>query len=128
MDKWLSLQAACSLPGTLSRVRRLLDHPVFDLKNPNKVRALIGSFCSLNQRQFHASDGSGYTFLGEMLEVIDAFNPQISSRMAQPFTQWRRFDQARQDLMRARLEALRGLPKLSDDLREVVVKSLADAR
>ena len=124
MDKWLALQAACPLPGTLARVRALLDHPVFDLKNPNKVRALIASFCALNQRQFHAKDGAGYRFLGEMVARLDTFNPQIASRMAAPFTQWKRFDPARQKLMQAQLEQLLQQPKLSDDLKELMEKSL----
>ena len=124
MDKWLALQASCPLPGTLARVRALLEHPVFDLKNPNKARALIASFCSLNQRQFHAADGAGYQFLGEMVAQLDTFNPQISSRMAAPFIQWRRFDPDRQRLMQAQLEQLLRQPKLSDDLKELVEKSL----
>ncbi len=124
MDKWLSLQAACPLPGTLARVRALLRHPVFDLKNPNKVRALVASFCALNQRQFHARDGAGYEFLKAMVAKIDRFNPQIATRMAAPFTQWRRYDADRQQGMRAQLEELLQAEDISDDLKELLEKSL----
>ena len=125
MDKWLTLQATCALPGTLDRVRELLNHPVFSIKNPNKVRALIGAFCAQNHGQFHSPDGAGYDFLHEMLLRLDDINPQIAARMAAPFCQWRRYDEARQRLMRARLESLALRPGLSDDLKELVEKSLA---
>ena len=125
MDKWLALQATCALPGTLERVRELLRHPVFSIKNPNKVRALVGAFCAQNQGRFHSPDGAGYDFLHEMLLRLDDINPQISARMAAPLTQWRRYDAARQKLMRERLESLALRPGLSDDLKELVEKSLA---
>ena len=124
MDKWLAIQASCTLPGTLARVQQLLAHPVFAITNPNKVRALIASFCALNQHQFHSADGAGYAFLGEQLLRLDAINPQIASRMAAPFSQWRRYDGKRQQLMQAQLERLLQQPTLSDDLKELVVKSL----
>ncbi|NLZ17231.1 MAG: aminopeptidase N [Desulfobulbaceae bacterium] len=124
MDKWLSIQAACPLPGTLARVRQLLDHPVFSLTNPNKVRALIASFCSLNHNQFHHADGSGYAFLGEQVLKLDTINPQIAARMAAPLSQWRRYDQTRQQLMVAQLERISAQATLSDDLKELVEKSL----
>ncbi|WP_028584835.1 aminopeptidase N [Desulfogranum mediterraneum] len=124
MDKWLMIQACCTLPGTLERVRELLDHPVFSLKNPNKVRSLIGAFCSMNHAQFHGGDGRGYAFLGEMVRRLDAMNPQIASRLATPLTQWRRYDQGRQQLMEAQLRGLQQEASLSGDLREIVERSL----
>lgn len=124
MDKWLTLQAACILPGTLDRVQGLMNHQVFSLKNPNKVRSLIGAFSSLNQAQFHAEDGSGYTFLGEVLLELDRLNPMIAARLAAPFTQWRRYGQRRQELIRAQLERLAHSPDLSGDLGEIVKRSL----
>ena len=126
MDKWLSIQAACPLPGTLERVRQLTGHPVFSITNPNKVRALIASFCSLNQHQFHSADGNGYAFLGEQVLKLDAINPQIATRMAAPFTLWRRYDNTRQNLMLAQLTRLSRQPALSDDLKELVEKSLQE--
>ncbi|WP_417914477.1 aminopeptidase N [Candidatus Electronema sp. JM] len=123
VDKWLALQAGCIVPGTLARVRELLTHPAFSIKNPNKVRALIGTFCA-NQQQFHAADGSGYAFLAERIEELDPMNPQTAARMLTPLTQWRRYDAARQQLMRQTLERIASLPGLSRDVSEVVSKSV----
>ncbi|MFW2571002.1 aminopeptidase N [Legionella sp. 29fVS95] len=124
LDKWFALQASSELPDTLARVKILLQHPAFHIKNPNKVRAVLGAFCQANPRHFHAINGSGYAFLGEMLAKLDKINPQITARLATPFTRWRRFDQKRQTLMKQQLAQLAKLD-LSRDLREVVMKSLA---
>ena len=126
MDKWLAIQAACPLPGTLARVQGLLNHPIFSLTNPNKVRALIASFCALNQHQFHSVDGQGYAFLGEQVLRLDAINPQIAARMAAPFSQWRRYDKKRQVLMQEQLNIFLRQATLSDDLKELVEKSLQE--
>lgn len=122
VDKWLMLQATCILPGTLNRVQELMNHPAFSMKNPNKVRSLIGAFCS-NQQQFHASDGSGYTFLADQIMTLDPMNPQIASRLVTPLTMWRRYDQNRQEMMLAELERIASLAGLSGDVREIVEKS-----
>ncbi|MBM9537597.1 aminopeptidase N [Desulfobulbus alkaliphilus] len=124
VDKWLILQAGCPLPGTLERVRSLTTHPAFTYKNPNKVRSLIGTFSATNHWQFHAEDGSGYAFLGDQVILLDALNPQIASRMITPLTQWRRYDDLRQQLMHQQLERIADQPKLSDDLREVLEKTM----
>jgi len=124
IDKWLILQSSCTLPGTLDRVKELTTHPSFTFKNPNKVRSLIATFCATNHAQFHAADGSGYAFLGDQICILDELNPQIASRMITPLTQWRRYDQGRQQLMRDQLERIGDLPKLSDDVKEIVEKSL----
>lgn len=124
LDKWFAIQAASKLPGTLEQVRHLLQHPKFNIKNPNKVRAIVGAFCLANHRNFHAMDGSGYVFLREMLVKVDKLNSQIAARLATPFTRWQRYDEPRQVLMKQQLEQLAKL-KLSRDLREVVTKSLA---
>ena len=124
MDKWLILQATCILPGTLERVRNLMDHAVFSLKNPNKVRSLIGAFCSANHAQFHAADGKGYAFLGDMILALDPLNPQIAARLATPLTQWRRYDSARQELMKQQLQRLQDASTLSGDVGEIVNRSL----
>ena len=125
VDKWLILQASCILPGALSRVRALTGHPSFTYRNPNKVRSLIATFCSTNHNQFHAADGAGYIFLGDQVCLLDELNPQIAARMLTPLTQWRRYDEARQRLMRAQLERIGSHPSLSDDVKEVVDRSLA---
>ena len=125
MDQWFSVQAGSPLPGGLARVRGLMEHPAFTLKNPNKVRALIGAFAGQNLVNFHAADGSGYRFLADLVIELNGFNPQIASRQLAPLTRWRKYDAARQALMKAELERIRGSGGLSSDVFEVVSKSLA---
>lgn len=125
LDKWFSIQASSERENTLDSVDKLLLHPDFNIKNPNKVRAVVGAFCQANPRHFHALDGSGYAFLGRILAIMDKINPQIAARLATPFTRWRRFDDKRQALMKAQLMQLARLD-LSRDLRELVTKSLGD--
>ncbi|MNE26978.1 Aminopeptidase N [compost metagenome] len=125
MDQWFSVQAASSLPGGLARVKALMQHPAFNLKNPNKVRALIGAFAGQNLVNFHAADGSGYRFLADLVIELNAFNPQIASRQLAPLTRFRKYDSARQALMRAELERILASGALSSDVFEVVSKSLA---
>jgi aminopeptidase N len=125
MDKWLRLQATADLPGTIDTVKELLNHPLFDVKNPNKVYALLGGFGS-NLSQCHQRDGAGYYLLQTQIERLNAINPQVATRVLSPLTQWRRFDKDRQIQMRSVLEALAIMQDLSKDLFEVVSKSLAD--
>jgi len=125
IDKWFAIQATCHLPGALGNVRRLLDHPAFDLKTPNRVRSLIGAFCQSNLVNFHQSDGGGYRFLGDHVIALNAINPQVASRMFGPLTQWRRYDDARQKLMREQLQRIAGTDGISKDVYEVASKSLA---
>lgn len=124
LDKWFSVQASGEHPETLNTVKNLTRHPDFNFANPNKVRALLGAFVQSNPRHFHAEDGSGYVFLREMLTILDPVNPQISARLATPFTRWQRLDKGRRQLMQAQLEILQK-GDLSVDLREMVEKSLA---
>jgi aminopeptidase N len=123
LDKWFVIQATSELPNTLSRVKILLNHEKFNIKNPNRVRALIGAFCHFNERNFHAINGNGYAFLGEMLPKIDKLNPQVAAKLATAFTRWRRFDSKRQELMSQQLKHLARLD-LSGDVQEVVEKCL----
>jgi len=125
MDQWFSVQAASGLPGGLQRVRELMQHPAFNIKNPNKVRALVGAFAGQNLINFHAADGSGYRFLADLVIELNGFNPQIASRQLAPLTRWRKYDSARQALMKAELERIRNSGELSSDVFEVVSKSLA---
>lgn len=124
VDKWLMMQAACVLPGTLDRVRELTGHPSFTLKNPNKVRSLIGVFCSMNHNQFHASDGQGYAFLADNVITLDGMNPQIASRLITPLTMWKRYRPALQNLMREQLLRIGNRDDTSSDVGEIVSKSL----
>jgi aminopeptidase N len=123
VTKWIALQAAGTLPGTLARVKELLRHPAVNLKNPNKVRALLNTF-GANLRQFHAPDGSGYSFIADCVLELDPINPQVAARVVNAFTQWRRYDAARQKLMLAELRRIAALPNLSRDVAEIVVKSV----
>ncbi len=125
LDKWFSIQAMSRLPGTLDRVRGLMDDPAFSLRNPNRVRALIGAFCHGNPAQFHAVDGGGYALLGETVRTLNASNPQVAARLLGAFGQWRRYDAGRQALVQAELEATLKLPGLARDLFEVATKLLA---
>jgi len=124
VDKWLAVQAGSRLPGTLAEVQKLLTHPAFDLHNPNKVYALIRSFCS-NHVRFHAADGGGYDFLAGQVIAIDAFNPQVAARMARAFDRWRKFDALRRRHASAALERIRDTQGLSRDVAEIVGKALA---
>ena len=124
MDQWFSVQAVASQPGALERVEKLMEHPLFTLRNPNKVRALIGAFVNQNLANFHAIDGSGYAFLADRIIELDRSNPQIASRLVTPLSRWRKFDDERQALMRAQLSRILA-EKLSPDVYEVVSKSLA---
>ncbi|KAB2928491.1 MAG: aminopeptidase N [Candidatus Contendobacter sp.] len=124
VDKWLSLQATSRLPGTLVVVQDLMAHEAFNLRNPNKVRALIGAFSQANPWHFHAADGSGYTFLADRILDLNAFNPQIAARLMAAFTRWRKYDPMRQQGMREQLERILAAPALSPDVYEIAAKSL----
>jgi aminopeptidase N len=127
VDKWLSIQATSRLPGTLGEVQRLMEHPAFDIKNPNRVRALVGAFAHSNRVRFHAASGAGYIFLAEQVLRLDRLNPQVAARLLGPMSPWRRYDPARQALMRAHLERIADTPGISKDVYEVASKSLAKA-
>jgi aminopeptidase N len=124
MDKWFAIQALSSLPGTVQAVSELKKHPDFDLRNPNRVRALIGSFAA-NQVRFHDITGAGYALYVDTLIALDPANPQVAARMISPLGQWRRFDQERQSLMKAQLQRVLDLPGLSRNTFEMASKSLA---
>ncbi|MEY4708321.1 MAG: hypothetical protein RJB58_2044 [Pseudomonadota bacterium] len=123
LDKWMGLQAGSPLPDTVSSVRALMKHPAFDIKNPNRVRALIGAFGG-NHRRFHSADGEGYRLVGEVIRTLDPINPQVAARLAGAFESWRRYDPARQALMKAEIEAIRGLSGISPNLSEIAGKML----
>lgn len=126
VDKWLTVQVLSDLPGTLHRVKGLMQHEAFSIKNPNNVRAVIGQFCRNNPAQFHAKDGSGYQFLAEQILVLDKLNPQVAARQLGAFNSWRQYDADRQALMREALQSIARQPDLSSDVFEIVNKYLAD--
>lgn len=126
VDKWFGLQATSKLQGTLHRVQQLVKHEAFDIRNPNKVYALIGGFCSGNPVNFHAANGEGYQFLTEMVLQLDQLNPQVAARMVKPLTDWRRYPEYRKKMMKEKLEVIAKEPKISRDVYEIVTKSLSD--
>ncbi|ODB85457.1 aminopeptidase N [Candidatus Thiodiazotropha endoloripes] len=126
MDKWFAVQAGSNLPGTLSGVKALMEHPAFSIRNPNKVRSLIGAFCSTNLFAFHASDGSGYEFLTDQVITLDTLNPQIAARLLRIMSRWRRYDESRQQLMRKAFERVLAQTDISKDVFEIASKSVAE--
>jgi aminopeptidase N len=124
LDKWFTVQATIPHRSSQERVKQLFEHQDFDLKNPNRVRSLLGAFCAGNPVCFHDVSGFGYELLGRYIETIDAMNPQIASRLSVPLTRWKRFNESRQNLMKAQLQRLISLPNLSNDVSELVEKSL----
>lgn len=123
LDSWFSAQARAKRKGVLKDVRRLMKHPGYDPKNPNRISALIGAFAG-NIVGFHAKDGSGYKFLADMIIQIDAINPDSASRLAKSFARWRDYESMRQKLMQTELRRIAAHKKMSPMLAEVVSKSL----
>ncbi len=124
VDKWLGVQSTSRLLSALAEVKRLIAHPAFNLKNPNKVYALIGGFRG-NQVRFHAADGAGYAFLADQVIALDAINPQVAARMARGFDRWRKFDAQRQSHARYALERIRNSKDVSKGVLEIATRALA---
>jgi aminopeptidase N len=125
LDKWFTLQAVSSRADTLAAVQALALHPDFDLRNPNRVRSLVGAFAAGNPVHFHAASGEGYRFLAEMVIALDPVNAQVAARMVSPLGDWKRQDEQRAAMMRAELERILARPNLSKGTFEKVSKSLA---
>ncbi len=124
LDKWFSVQARAGAPDTLARVQALTRHKDFDLRNPNRVRALIGAFAA-NPSKFHEITGAGYQRLADTILMLDETNPQIAARLTTAMGSWRRYDAARQSLMKAQLERILAKEKLSPNTYEMASKALA---
>ena len=124
MDKWFAAQAISKRPDTLENVVRLKQHGLFSISNPNKVRSLIGAFCSANMVGFHQANGEGYKLLADTVLELDKLNPQIAARMSRMLSKWHRYDQGRQALMRAQLERIVSAEDISRDVYEIVSKTL----
>jgi len=124
LDKWFSVQAQNQAPNCLDEIKKLLNNPHFSIKNPNKVRSLIGAFANSNPLNFHRADGSGYVFLGEQIQQLDEINPQISARLMRIFANWRKFDSARQEKIKSVLEKVLNNQKISKDLYEITKQCL----
>ena len=124
MDKWFALQATRPDENVLEVVNRLMDHPSFNFNNPNRLRALVGSFVNRNLKAFHKIGGSGYRFLTDILIKLNDSNPQVAARLIEPLIHFARYDAQRQTLMKRALERLSTVENLSKDLFEKIEKAL----
>ncbi|ANY77550.1 aminopeptidase N [Microvirga ossetica] len=124
LDKWFTLQAAIPEDGTLERVKALMEHPAFSIANPNRVRALIGSFAMLNQVQFNRADGAGYRLLASIVLRADELNPQLAARLLTAFSTWRMMDSTRREHAEQALQSIAQKPNLSRDVGDIVSRSL----
>jgi aminopeptidase N len=128
LDKWFLLQATAPHSDTLSRVRALTGHPAFSMANPNRVRALIGSFAHFNPRQFNRADGEGYAFVADRILELDPANPQAASRLATSFRSWRMIEPDRRSRAEAALRRIAAAPGLSRDVADIMARALDDPR
>ena len=124
MNLWLQIQATNSQPEGLARVKALLEHSAFTMSNPNKIRSLIGGFCSGNLVNFHNPDGSGYQFLKEHILTLNSQNPQVAARLVTPLTRWEKFPEPNRQQMRDALQVIADEPNLVKDIYEIAIKSL----
>lgn len=126
MNKWFRVQAMSQREDAPELVEALMEHPAFTLRNPNRVRALIAAFAQGNPVGFHRADGAGYRLLADVITELNDINPQVAARVLLPLTQWRRQDEARQQLMRDQLQRIGNIPALSKDVQDVIDRSLKD--
>ena len=128
LDKWFALQAGSPDRGgnILPMVKQLLKHPDFSLKNPNRARSVIFSYCSANPGAFHRADAAGYVFWADRVLELDALNPQVAARLARALDRWRKLAQPYRDAAREAIARVAAKPDLSNDVREVVTRALAD--
>ncbi len=124
MDKYFASRVSNSSANIFDELHSLLEHPKFNIKNPNRARALIGSF-AMNNKQFHNETGVGYRFLGKMLAKLNGINPQVASRLIEPLIKFKHLDVNRQSMMKEELEKLKNLENLSKDMFEKIEKALA---
>ncbi|MCZ8186503.1 MAG: aminopeptidase N [Beijerinckiaceae bacterium] len=125
LDMWFGLQARVPGPGSVARVRGLTSHPKFTLANPNRARSLIATFANGNLRGFHAADGSGYQLVAEIIDALDARNPQIAARMATAFRTWRNLESGRRERAGSVLRTLAAKANLSRDLGDILERTLS---
>jgi len=124
VNKWLMLQAVSELPDTLERVKALTEHEAFSLRNPNKVRSLIGVFAMANQVRFHDASGEGYRFFADTLLELDKLNPMVAARLFGALESWRKFTPDRREAMRATLTRVRDTKGISSNLYEIASRTL----
>jgi aminopeptidase N len=128
IDKWFAMQAsACDRGGNVLReVRQLMEHPDFTLRNPNRARSVIFSYCSANPGAFHRNDAAGYVFWSQQVIALDAINPQVAARLARALDRWKRLVEPYRSGAREALQRVAAKPDLSNDVREVIDHALAD--
>ncbi len=128
LDKWFALQAGCTDRGgnVLVAVRQLLKHPDFSLRNPNRARSVIFSYCSANPGAFHRADGAGYVFWTEQVLALDAINPQVAARLARALDRWKKLAEPYRHAAQEALKRVAAKTDLSNDVREVISRALAD--
>jgi aminopeptidase N len=128
LDKWFSLQTgAPDVAGNvLPQVRQLLTHPDFNMRNPNRARSVIFSYCSGNPGAFHRADAAGYVFWSERVIEIDAFNPQLAARLARAMDRWKKLAEPYRSAAREAIQRVASKADLSNDVREVVSRALSD--
>jgi len=124
VDKWFSLQAMANRTEIFDDFVTLRNHSEFNIKNPNRVRALYSAFAINNPVKFHDPSGQGYAILRDVIIELNAINPQIAARQVAPFREWKRYTPQLQALMKAALQAMMDTPNLSNDVFEIVSKSL----
>jgi aminopeptidase N len=127
IDKWLALQAAIPEASTLDRVQALTRHPAFSVANPNRVRALIGSFAQVNHTQFNRADGAGFDFVAEFVLALDQKNPQVAARLMGAFRSWRALEAKRRGRAEITLRRIAAASSLSRDVQDIVARTLADS-
>lgn len=128
LDKWFALQAGCTDRGgqVLPAVRQLLKHPDFSLRNPNRARSVIFSFCSANPGAFHRADGTAYVFWSEQVLALDPINPQVAARLARALDRWKKLAEPYRHAAHDALTRVAAKANLSNDVREVISRALAD--
>jgi aminopeptidase N len=128
LDKWFALQAgACDRGGqVLPAVRQLMTHPDFHLRNPNRARSVIFSYCNANPGAFHRPDAAGYVFWSERVVELDSINPQVAARLARALDRWKKLAEPYRSAAREAIARVAAKPDLSNDVREVVTRALAD--
>jgi aminopeptidase N len=127
LDRWFRLQALAPQAGTFEQVVVLAGHADFTLRNPNRVRSLLGAFSQGNPARFHDRSGRPYEFFAEQVLRIDELNPQLAARLVSAFNQWRRFEPIRRAAMLRTLEGIERKPGLSRDTAEIVARALGRA-
>ncbi|MCB1460741.1 MAG: aminopeptidase N C-terminal domain-containing protein, partial [Nitratireductor sp.] len=125
-DKWFSVQAMAHGPRPAARMKALMKHPAFSIRNPNRVRSLIGMFATANVTGFNAASGEGYDLVCAKIAEIDAINPQVAARLMTAFRSWRMFEPGRRKLAQTAMKRLQSENMLSRDTRDILDRILAE--